>query len=65
MKFYTKQHKYHCGIDLHTKMMFVCILDQKANILIHKNIPTDAQTFLDLIHPYREDLVIGVECIFS
>ncbi|WP_250657799.1 IS110 family transposase [Alkalimarinus coralli] len=65
MKFYTKQHKFHCGIDLHTKMMFVCILDQKANILIHKNIPTDAQTFLDLIQPYREDLVVGVECIFS
>ena len=27
MRFYTKQHKYYCGIDLHTKKMFVCILD--------------------------------------
>ena len=30
MKFYTKQHKYYCGIDLHTKKMYVCILDAKA-----------------------------------
>jgi len=27
MNFYTKQHKFYCGIDLHTKKMFVCILD--------------------------------------
>jgi len=22
MRFYTKNHKYYCGIDLHTKMMY-------------------------------------------
>ncbi|MGD0626174.1 MAG: IS110 family transposase, partial [Thermodesulfobacteriota bacterium] len=27
MRFYTKQHQYYCGIDLHTKKMFICILD--------------------------------------
>jgi hypothetical protein len=27
MRFYTKQHKYYCGIDLHTKKMFVCIIE--------------------------------------
>jgi len=26
MKFYTRQHKYYCGIDLHTKNMYICIL---------------------------------------
>ncbi len=28
MNFYTKQHKFYCGIDLHTKKMYVCILDE-------------------------------------
>lgn len=65
MRFYTLQHKHYCGIDLHTKMMYVCIVDQENNILIHKNIPTEALKFLCLIKPFREDLVIGVECIFS
>ena len=27
MIFYTKQHKYFCGIDLHTKTMYICIID--------------------------------------
>ena len=31
MKFYTKSHKHYCGIDLHTKMMYVCIVDADAN----------------------------------
>ena len=65
MRFYTNSHKYYCGIDLHTKMMYVCILDSDANILIHKNIPTNGKAFLKLIAPYREDIVVGVECMFS
>ena len=24
---HTMQHKYYCGIDLHTKKMYICILD--------------------------------------
>ncbi len=65
MKFYTKSHKHYCGIDLHTKMMYVCILDADANILIHKNIATNEKAFLALIKSYREDLVVGVECMFA
>ena len=26
MNFYTQQHKHYCGIDLHAKAMYVCIL---------------------------------------
>jgi len=29
MRFYTKQHKYSCGIDLHARSMYVCILDKE------------------------------------
>jgi len=65
MRFYTISHKYYCGIDLHTKMMYICILDPDANILIHKNIPTNGKAFLKLIAPYKDDIVVGVECMFS
>ena len=27
MRFYTKEHQYCCGIDLHTQSMYICILD--------------------------------------
>jgi transposase len=65
MNFYTQQHKQYCGIDLHAKAMYVCILDQTGTILIHKNLPTTPEAFLRVIAPYREDVVVGVECIFT
>jgi ribosome biogenesis GTPase A len=27
MKFYTQEHRYTCGIDLHARSLYVCILD--------------------------------------
>jgi len=65
MKFYTKQHKFYCGIDLHTKKMYICILDSEGNTLIHRNMFTNREVFLKVIAPYKEDIVVAVECMFT
>ncbi len=65
MKFYTNQHQYYCGIDLHARNLYVCILSQDGAILAHQDIKANPERLLALIEPYREDLVIGVECMFS
>jgi transposase len=65
MNFYTRQHKHYCGIDLHAKAMYVCILDEHGTKLVHKNLPTTPEAFLRVIAPYREDVVVGVECMFT
>ena len=65
MNFYTKQHQYYCGIDLHAKKMYVCILNQNGDKLVHRNIDTNPDELMRLIAPYREDIVICVECIFT
>ena len=65
MNFYTQQHKHYCGIDLHARAMYVCILDQAGTILVHKNLPTTPEAFLRVLAPYRDDVVVGVECIFT
>ncbi len=65
MNFYTQQHKHYCGIDLHARAMYVCMLDQAGTILIHKNLPTTPEAFLRVIAPYREDVVVAVECMFT
>lgn len=64
MRFYTQSNKFYCGIDLHARSMYVCVIDQEGEILAHKNLPTDPELFLKLIAPYREDVVVGVECVF-
>jgi transposase len=65
MNFYTQQHKHYCGIDLHARAMDVCIVDPNGTKLVHKNLPTTPEAFLRVIAPYREDLVVGVECLFT
>ena len=38
MRFYNRQHRYYCGIDLHVKMMYLCILDATGQALLQRNI---------------------------
>jgi transposase len=65
MRFYTNQHKYYCGIDLHAKNLYVCIVDQQAQILVHKNIPAHPDYLIHLIKPYLDDMALAVECMFT
>jgi transposase len=65
MRFYTQQHQFYCGIDLHARSMYLCILNQDGEILEHRNMKAAPEPFLKAIAPYREDLVVCVECIFT
>jgi len=65
MRFYTKSHRYYCGIDLHARRMYICVLDADGQIRVHRNGPATPEHFLATVAPYREDLVVAVECIFT
>jgi transposase len=65
VRFYNGNHQHWCGIDLHAKTMYVCILDATGKVLVHKNLRTSPEAFLAAIEPYRDDLVVAVECIFT
>src|SRR3990172_4884977 len=65
MRFYPKPHRHSCGIDLHARSMYVCILDQGGTVVVHRNMSTSPEAFLRVVAPYRDDLVVGVECIFT
>ncbi len=65
MRFYTRQHRYYCGIDLHARTMYVVVTDQAGQVLVERNMKTNAAEWLKLIEPYRSDLVVAVECIFT
>jgi len=65
MKFYTKPHKFYCGIDLHARSMYVCILDSNGLVKCHTNLKTSPDALVKAIKPYLDGLVIAVECMFS
>ena len=65
MRFYTGRHRYYCGIDVHARTMYLCVVDHETGeIVLHRNMRSEPEAFLRAIAPYREDLVVGAECIF-
>jgi transposase len=63
MRFATTPHPFDCGIDLHTRSMYVCILNQEGEIMLHRNMQASPETFLQAIAPSREALVVAVACL--
>jgi transposase len=65
MRFYNRPHTYYCGIDLHVKTMYVCILDVAGQVLVHRNVPSTPEAFLEIVGAYRDGLVVAAECMFT
>jgi transposase len=65
MRFYNNQHPFYCGIDLHARSMYVCIVTHDGEIVLHKNMKAAPEPFLKAIAPYRDRLVVAVACIFT
>ncbi|MGL6260076.1 IS110 family transposase [Vibrio sp. WXL210] len=63
MRFYNQQHDYYCGIDLHARILYVCILDSHGNKVVHQKINANRDELLDLLVPYQDKIVVGVECM--
>ncbi len=49
MSFYDEQHRFYCGVDLHTKRIYLCILDSEGNKRLHRNVGAKPDDFLGSI----------------
>jgi len=66
MKLHQTQTEFNCGIDLHAKSMYICVMNREGKILVHRNIRhNDFAYFLELVEPYRHDLTVACECTFN
>ena len=66
MKYYTSTTEFNCGIDLHARQMYVCVMDRQGKKLVHTNIKNnDFKFFLKLVEPYRHSLTVCSECMFG
>jgi transposase len=64
MRFYTTQPPFYCGIDLHARTMYVCILDQAGETLVHRNMTATPEALLKALAPYRAQIVLAAACLF-
>jgi transposase len=65
MRFYHQPRRFYAGIDLHARTMHVCVLDHQGNVVLDHNLPCHFDSLLQAIAPFREDIVLGVECMFG
>jgi hypothetical protein len=65
MNLYKLRHKYYCGVDLHSRTLYLCVVGQEGGVLLHRSLPCDPTRFLLAVARFREDLVVAVECVYS
>jgi transposase len=64
MRFYNQQHRFYCGVDLHARTMYLCIVDANGQVVFDKNLAAEPAAFLKAVAPFRDGLVVAVECLF-
>jgi len=66
MRFYNAIRQFYCGVDLHARSIYICIMNKDRKVLVHrklKNSSTDL--LLKILQPYKHDLVVGAESTFA
>lgn len=62
MRFYKNTHAFYAGIDLHSRTLYLCVLDHNGNKLLHRELNCRVDE-LELA-PYRDGLVVACETTF-
>ena len=66
MILYQSTTKYNCGIDLHAKNMYVCVMNRQGRILVHQNVKgNNFDYFLEITAPYIHDMTVACESTFN
>lgn len=66
MRLYQTETEFNCGIDLHSKCMYACVMDSSGDIKEWFNVRgNDFEYFLKRVEPYRHDMTLCCECTFN
>ncbi len=65
MRFYNQPHRFYAGGDLHARTLFLHILDDQGRTRFEQNLAASPERFLEAVAPFRDGLVVGVECMFA
>jgi hypothetical protein len=62
VRFYTERRAFYCGVDLHARWMYLCILSHEGEVVFHRNLVAGPESFLQAVAPFRDGRVVGAEC---
>lgn len=65
LTYHKTNHEYICGIDLHSKMIYICIMNQKKEVLVHRPLKNEnTELFKKILKPYMNSIAISAEACF-
>ena len=64
-RFDPKPHHHYCGIALHARTMYGCILNRDGAILVHRHLQARPEALRTAMAPSRDDLALAVEWMFA
>ena len=65
MEYASIASKYCCGVDLHARTMYVCIMDRDGKVRFHRNMKNDFALLVRALKPYRRSVSVGVESTYN
>src|SRR5262245_50479965 len=65
MRFYNQQHRFYCGVDLHARTLYLCILAAHGTTAFHVTIVSDPADLLHAVRPFRDGLAVACDCMFA
>lgn len=66
MKMYISKTKYHCGVDLHKSLSYICVMDREGKIYMHKAIQGNDFAYMKkILAPYWSSITIACESTYN
>ncbi len=66
MRFYQPHSKFYCGIDVHSRIIYVCIIADSKKVILHRKLQNqETDKLLDFLKPYKDNIVLACESTFA
>jgi len=65
MYYRTIQSHYYCGVDVHPKQSYLCVLDTHGKKYLSKNMHNNFNRFKEILSPFLPNIVVGCESTYS
>ena len=53
MRFYSASHAFTCGVDLHGRTLYLCVLDRAGQVVLHRTPPCRPEAVLGALASRR------------
>ena len=65
METYPINAQFYCGIDMHARNSYLCVMNSTGDILLRRNISNNFEVFKQFMQPFLPDLAVGVESTYN